>query len=176
MTQPIFSCCTPRDIQHLTPDFHHDGHVRFTARGSATDSPPPLPFPLFFKTQVSPIIDTGVLGLPPPPPLEPEIVTEVAVNVNADGTVDDGTVVDAEVMREESWAAGFAPDLGGATAGDDSGSGGYSPAGFRAGADFNVPVKEGGGTRELTVRALRTSCGLVALFVLLTTSYMNTPL
>ncbi|CAN0420090.1 unnamed protein product [Pylaiella littoralis] len=116
--------------------------------------------PVMAEPKVSPIIDTGVLGLPPPPPLEPEIVTEVAVNVNADGTVDDGTVVDAEVMREESWAAGFAPDLGGATAGDDSGSGGYSPAGFRAGADFNVPVKEGGGTRELTERQREVSAGL----------------
>lgn len=105
------------------------------------------------------MIDTGVLGLPPPTPRAPEVVTDVTVNVNADGTVDDDDSVnaEAELVRDASWAAGFAPDLGGANDDADAGSGSgsvsdysYSPAGFKADADFDVPVKEG--TGELTVR------------------------
>lgn len=127
--------------------------------GRAPPNPPPL------VAQVSPVIDTGVLGLPTHPAREPEpqpeVVTDVTVNVNADGTVDDGgDAIDAEVMRDESWAAGFAPDLGGAAAGNDDSSGsgfgsggGYSPARFRSDAEFDVPVKGSeGGASELTVR------------------------
>lgn len=109
------------------------------------------------------MIDTGVLGLPTPPPREPEVIPDPTVNVNADGTVSnggDGTVsndsdgiVDAEVVREGSWEAGFAPDFGGAAAGDGSDDSAYSPAGFKADADFNVPMKDGE-TGELTVRIL----------------------
>lgn len=103
------------------------------------------------------MIDTGVLGLPTPPPREPEVVPDATVNVNADGTVSNGgdgaAAVDAEVVREGSWEAGFAPDLGGAAAGDGSDDSAYSPAGFRADADFNVPMKDGE-AGELTVRVL----------------------
>eukprot|EP00903_Cladosiphon_okamuranus_P014104 g13110.t1 len=131
--------------------------------------------PVMADPKVSPVIDKGVLGLPTPPPRQPEVVTDVTVNVNADGTVGDGTpsssagapgedndgrTVDMEKLREESWAAGFAPDLGGAAAGDDS-RGGYSPAGFRADAEFDVPMK--GPERdsgELTVRQREVSAGL----------------
>lgn len=115
------------------------------------------------------------------------MLTDVTVNVNADGTVgddggetvrtdspvpteeednDDGGAVDAEVMRDGSWAAGFAPDLGGAAAGDGDDSGGrFSPAGFRADAEFDVPVK--GGAAELTVRRGVLVCLLLFVAVLL---------
>lgn len=104
------------------------------------------------------MIDTGVLGLPTPPPREPKIAADAIVDVVA---AEDGgeAAVDAEVMRDESWAAGFAPDLGGADDGEGSrgvgSGGGYSPAGFRADAEFDVRVtgpEEGGGAGELTVR------------------------
>ncbi|CAM9596991.1 unnamed protein product [Hapterophycus canaliculatus] len=120
--------------------------------------------PVMADPKVSPVIDTGVLGLPPPPPREPEVVTDVTVNVNADGTVDgDGGIADAELVRDASWAAGFAPDLGGADADAGSGSGSasgfsYSPAGFKADADFDVPMKEG--TGELTERQREVAAGL----------------
>eukprot|EP00752_Nemacystus_decipiens_P003531 g3257.t1 len=135
--------------------------------------------PVMAEPKVSPVIDTGVLGLPTPPLREPQVVTDVTVNVNADGSVDDGGdetirndspghsegdsdggAVDAEVLRDESWAAGFAPDLGGAADGDGSG-GEYSPARFKADAEFDVPVKGSeGGAGELTARQRELSAGL----------------
>ncbi|CAN0522873.1 unnamed protein product, partial [Ectocarpus sp. 12 AP-2014] len=122
--------------------------------------------PVMADPKVSPVIDTGVLGLPTPPPREPEVVPDATVNVNADGIVsngDDGATVsnavDAEVVREGSWEAGFAPDLGGAAAGDGSDDSAYSPVGFRADADFNVPMKDGE-TGDLTGRQREVAAGL----------------
>ncbi|CAN0056793.1 unnamed protein product [Ectocarpus fasciculatus] len=125
--------------------------------------------PVMADPKVSPVIDTGVLGLPTPPPREPEVVPDATVNVNADGTVSNGggtvnggdgaAVVDAEVVREGSWEAGFAPDLGGAAAGDASDDSAYSPAGFKADADFDVPMKDGE-TGELTERQREVAAGL----------------
>ncbi|CAM9248803.1 unnamed protein product, partial [Ectocarpus sp. 4 AP-2014] len=126
--------------------------------------------PVMADPKVSPVIDTGVLGLPTPPPREPEVVSDATANANADGTVSSGggtvssdgdgaAAVDAEVVREGSWEAGFAPDLGGAAAGDGSDDSAYSPAGFRADADFNVPIKDGE-TGDLTERQREVAAGL----------------
>jgi len=111
----------------------------------------PLPRPTSSAVvQVSPVIDTGVLGLPTPPPREqPPPAATTASNAQED----DGAAgaVDAEVLRDASWEAGFAPDLGGA----DADEGGFkSPTGFRADASFEVPATgpTEGGSGELTVR------------------------